>query len=139
MHKILQVAPEFELRQPLSLSEIEEWQTASGLRLPGSYVEFLLLSNGGEGPIGEGGYLMLWPLELLLVESKQLSGIADRPIYLSVGSNGGGESLVINFDSSPVRVGFLPNIDSAPSNFVVIDDDFWEALVKIGADRTFDQ
>jgi len=78
--------------------------------LPGDYVEFLKLGNGGEGFVGASEYLILWGAEELVSMNEAYEVQKYVPGLLLFGSNGGGEAY--GFDTrSPewlvVRVPFV--------------------------------
>src|SRR5688572_14787245 len=85
----------FEKNPPISEEELLEFQKDINFQLPASYKEFLRASNGGEGFVGVDGYVALWPVEMIL--RNRLSYEFDKclPDYIPIGSNGGGEALVI--------------------------------------------
>ena len=55
----------FERNAPAIEAEIELAERVIGVQFPLAYQEFLLIANGGEGPIGQNSYAMLWKVEEL--------------------------------------------------------------------------
>lgn len=63
-----------------------------GAPLPADYVEFLKLTNGGEGFINKQAYVMLWGIEELASMNKSYEVEKYAPGLLIFGSDGGGEA-----------------------------------------------
>ena len=83
---------QLKLEVPAIISEIEACERELHLALPLEYKEFLMKTNGAEGPIGEHSYAMFWRVSELskLNEAYQVPICA--PGYLLFGSDGGGEA-----------------------------------------------
>lgn len=114
---------EFNRNPGASLDVIREFELTMNFSLPSDYVEFLKVSNGGEGFIGES-YVMLWPIESL-VELNEGYEVADyAPDLLIIGSNGGGEALVYRRDSAPPTIGMIPFVGFDIEHLEIIDSDF---------------
>ncbi len=62
-----------------------------GVEFPVDYVEFLKLTNGGEGFVGEE-YVILWAVEELAEMQQSYQVVSFAPGLLIFGSNGGGEA-----------------------------------------------
>ena len=58
----------FKCNPPASWEAIEQVQEKLSFRLPRSYTDFLLTSDGGEGFVGNA-YLMLWKVEELITRN----------------------------------------------------------------------
>lgn len=72
-------------------SAIAEEEKQLGLKLPVEYVDFLKLTNGGEGFIGKE-YVILWGAEELASMNQSYEVQKYVPGLLIFGSNGGGEA-----------------------------------------------
>jgi hypothetical protein len=95
---------------PANAESIAEAERQLGVRLPDSYRDFLLRSNGGTGFIGPLGYLMLWSAEEL-GESNDDYGVREcAPGFVLFGSNGGGEAYALDYEDPELRVVWLPFI-----------------------------
>ena len=93
--------------------------------------------NGGEGPIGNAGYIVLWSIEKSRDFHTHERFNKTSAKYIPIGSNGGGELLVIRYSGNDATFGYMPFIDPSDDNFVVINCDFWKALELIGEGRAF--
>jgi SMI1 / KNR4 family (SUKH-1) len=71
---------------------ISEREKQLGLKLPAEYVEFLKLTNGGEGFIGKNAYVMLWGVTELASMNQSYEVQEYVPGLLIIGSDGGGEA-----------------------------------------------
>jgi hypothetical protein len=132
------LAPDFTKEPPASREDIENYELQLARHFPASYCEFLLEANGGEGSIGESGYVMLWPLHALEENLKGYKFDRYVPDFLPIGSDGGGEALVIDYRTNPHRLGYVPFSDLQYESFVPISANFWDALRIIGEGRVFD-
>jgi len=102
---------QMELAEPASQQQIKAVQQRVGFHFPQDYTDFLLFSNGAEGPIGEHGYLQLWALEDLEAYNQGYAVQEFAPGIFLFGSDGGGEAF--GFDlrdpGMPViRIPFIP-------------------------------
>lgn len=70
---------------------IAETEKQLDAKLPAEYVEFLKLTNGGEGFIGKE-YMILWSIEELASMNQSYEVQKYVPGILIFGSNGGGEA-----------------------------------------------
>jgi hypothetical protein len=128
----------FEKNPPISEEELLEFQKDINFQLPASYKEFLRASNGGEGFVGVDGYVALWPVEMIL--RNRLSYEFDKclPDYIPIGSNGGGEALVIRRRGNSATFGYIPFSDLTENSFIEIDQEFWRTIALIGEGRVFE-
>jgi hypothetical protein len=89
---------------------IAECESRLGAKLPAEYVEFLRLTNGGEGFIGENEYLISFPVEQLCSLNHDYHVQEYAPGLLIFGSSGGGEAYGFDtrsLDWPIVRVPFV--------------------------------
>jgi SMI1 / KNR4 family (SUKH-1) len=91
-----------------SPESIAEASRALGIPFPADYAQFMQQSNGGEGPVGAEGYLVLWPIEEL---EEQNEGFHARELYpglVLIGTNGGAEAVALRRGPLGVEVVLLP-------------------------------
>jgi hypothetical protein len=122
---------------PASPEEVSKVESSIGVNFPSSYKQFLFHINGGEGNIGEKGYIVLWPVEQISSNIKNYEFEKMFPSYIPIGSNGGGEAFVIKFSGNYATFGYIPFMDLNDENFVEIDKDFWKAIDLIGQGKAF--
>jgi len=123
------------LNPPATKEAIEEIQAKLGITFPAQYIEFMLDSNGAEGPIGPNSYLSIWSIEQIieLNEAYEVNEFTSGLVYF--GSDGGG--MAYAFD---VR-GANPSIVEFPFESINIADvkfcgntfaEFLEHLYRLG-------
>ncbi len=122
---------EFDLNDPASVEEIENVENTLGVSLPESYKEFLKVSNGAEGDIGEEFYLMLWKVEEL-VELNEAFGVDEfADGLLLIGSDGGNTAFGFDKRLAVMNVITVPFIDMSLNEIQVIGEDFEELLKSL--------
>jgi hypothetical protein len=129
---------DFRTCAPASAAAIRDIEKQCPTKLPDSYRDFLSTSNGGEGFIGIGGYVVLWSAEAVLDQRSKYEFEVYLPEFLPIGSNGGGECLVICFMGQNPVFGFIPFIGMSETSFHPFGRSLWEALDRIGEDTPFD-
>ncbi len=72
----------------VSLSSLQNVQEELGFKFPVEYADFLLESNGAEGPIGNA-YLVLWALEKIKSWNQMYEVDKYAPHLILFGSDGG--------------------------------------------------
>lgn len=109
--KVEQLLARFNGKPGASALSIDAAQRECGVELPDDYVTFMMHTNGGEGFIGSGGYVVLWSIEELGPLNKAYEvGLNARGLLL-FGSDGGGEAYAFDGRSGDmlvVRVPFVP-------------------------------
>jgi SMI1 / KNR4 family (SUKH-1) len=82
-------------------SAIEDVQAELGRTLPADYLAVMRAHNGGEGWVGDGAYLRLWPVEELVETNRTLEASSLVPGVILIGSDGadGLYGVVVDQDS----------------------------------------
>ena len=62
-HAVANLLREFDLHPPARIDAVAEAERGLGTEFPESYRALLASADGGEGPIGDESYLILWPVE----------------------------------------------------------------------------
>ncbi len=110
----------FKRNAPVSDTDIEQFETRAGLKLPTDYADFLKWSNGGEGFIGDNAYAALWKLGDL-AERNEANGVAEfAPGFFLFGSDGGGEAFAFDARTPAMPVVCIPFIVMEPSAAILI-------------------
>jgi hypothetical protein len=138
MTRLDELAPSFAKQSAASELEISACEDDLKRRLPESYREFLFEANGGEGPIGNLGYLQLWPVKDLRGKKELYQFTRYAPELIPIGTNGEGEALAIDYRSHEHWLGYVPFADLRYQSFVPISTNFWHALRIIGLGGVFD-
>lgn len=100
-------------RAPTGASEASLETAARNLNVtfPPDYIAFMRESNGGEGVVGERGYLILWPVEELVSANENSKTGEFFPDWVFIGTNGGGDAVAVMRSTDPT-VGLVPQIGS---------------------------
>jgi SMI1 / KNR4 family (SUKH-1) len=83
---------------PVTIRDVEE---ALGVMFPQDYSALLQWSNGGEGPVGESGYLQLWPVDQIESINNEYSVRSYLPNVIAIGTDLGGNAYLIDFGGAP--------------------------------------
>jgi hypothetical protein len=87
----------WDRENPASTDSIESLVSRSGLKLPKDYLDFLRMSNGGEGELPVDPYwFQIWPAEEVLEHNEGYQVSTNVPGFFAFGSNGGGELLAFD-------------------------------------------
>ena len=119
---------------PAEISLIEMVEKSLGIKLPQDYVDFLLMTNGFDGMIGES-YVVFEPIQK--VEEYTASYCGEFfPWAIYIGTDGGNEMYVIDKRGTNYNFGLLPyisndkdfiNLGATFEGFIkhLYDNDFW--------------
>lgn len=90
LHTTIALVKEAWLKEPCAATlAIEQLEQQLNVVLPADYKQFLLWSNGGEGPIGDS-YLVLWPVEKVAQLNEDYQVVKYLPDVIIIGTDGGG-------------------------------------------------
>ncbi|HEV3146394.1 MAG TPA: SMI1/KNR4 family protein [Gemmataceae bacterium] len=87
-NRIYELSKRLTKRPGASLDVLNEVLSRLNVTPPQDYVEFMLESNGAEGPMGKDGYLMLFPAEQLEPCNKPYGLGPNGPGLVIFGSDG---------------------------------------------------
>lgn len=111
---------------PSTQQQILELEAKLNIILPQSYKDFLLITNGFEGTIGNS-YAAFETVQNIYQST--LANCAEFfPWAIFIGSDGGGEMYIIDKRTSPVQFGLLPFIGD-DEDFIPLGSTF-EILLK---------
>jgi len=133
MEEILEILKDCTLNPPTSKTKIKSVEIELGIHLPNDYVAFLLHANGGEGPIGEDGYIRLWGIEEIPKLNREYQFNIYAPGFWAFGSDGGGESIAFDFRNEEVKIVLLPFIGMSPEKNIFISNNFRDFIEKYEA------
>jgi hypothetical protein len=89
---------------------VRQLSSSLGVGLPADYVEFLLSTNGAEGPIGQSSYVSVWPVEEVQVLNNEYAVKEFAPGLLLFGSDGGDTGYAFDTRFKDERVVEVPFI-----------------------------
>lgn len=85
-------------------TSLSDLQSALGYSLTEQYIEFLRFSNGVEGSIAEGSYLVIWPVEEI-VSLNEMNAVRDvAPELLLFGSDSGSTGYAFDTSSAGMPI-----------------------------------
>jgi hypothetical protein len=122
---------EFLWREAASPELIADCASALKVVLPATYIEFMRISNGGEGFAGRDDYLLLWPVHEL--QSLKASYETDKyaPGLLLFGSNGGGEAYGFDTRSPSNPIVQIPFVGMDWASAKEVAAGFYERLERL--------
>lgn len=119
---------QFNCNSPVGDRRITEFEDSMELKLPNKYIEFLKISNGGEGFIGDNSYAILWAVEELLELNYEYKVKEYAPGLLLFGSNGGGEAFAFDIRKLPWNIVQVPFVGMDLEYIEIFSDDFFGFL-----------
>jgi hypothetical protein len=118
---------------PASSEDIKALTQAVQLPLPECYLEFLKISDGGEGILGiEPGWFQIWSASEVIELNRAYSIDEFIPGFFGFGSNGGGELLALKLIKPDVPVFMIPFIPLSESEARQIAPNFDAFLIQLG-------
>jgi hypothetical protein len=129
-----------------SPQELERLKSVAGIKLPDDYAELMAEMNGCSGWLGDpdevedeheeselhAAYVRFFELNQVLQDFETRHSRKFFPGFLSIGSNGGGESIAVRNVGDVVEVGCLPMIGS-PSDFIPVGGSVTAFLQEVEA------
>lgn len=126
------IGEDFRGNSPAAAAQVAAAENQLGKSLPSDFREFLLLTNGGEGMIGEN-YVMLWSADELSQYNKSYQVSDYAPGLLLFGSDGGGEAYAFDTRTSPSTVVMVPFVGMSLEDAKPVAPTFTAFLKKLGA------
>jgi hypothetical protein len=99
-----------------------------GFQLPEEYVEFLNVTNGGEGFIGKSSYVILWKVEELFSMNRSYETEAYAPGLIIFASDAGGEAYGFDSRRSSLPIVQVPFIGMDWNDAKLVGESFWKFL-----------
>jgi hypothetical protein len=117
--------------EPASNAALESVQAELG-KLPPEYLAVVRVHNGGEGFIGQGSYLRLWPVEELPENNRTLA--PERPTNaILIGSDGSDKLFAVEATARGYGYFAYPQIELTSHGKTLADswDGFLQALSRM--------
>ncbi len=128
-----EVAPHLLLQPGAEEAAITQAQRDLGCTFPDEYLAFLRTSNGAEGMLASGDYVVLWPAENLTACNHDYQIAECCPEVVAFGSNDGGEVFV--FRRSNGHIAIVPLIGLELDQVVDVAPSFTEFLENARPDH----
>lgn len=112
---IIEILKEMDKEEPATLEMIEKVEKEWNVNFPNEYKQLMLFSNGVEGPIGNIGYLSIWPINELVELNQEYAVDEFLPGIKYFGSDGADIAYGFEFDESETLVIEIP-FDSIEKN-----------------------
>lgn len=117
-----------ERNPPCDPAVLGQLPTILGCEPPADYVAFLRQWNGGEGPIGDNGYVSLWKVEDIAPSNEEYGSQEFTPGLVLFASDGGGTAYAFDTRQEPVRIVAVPFISIDLADVEPISQSFVEFL-----------
>lgn len=122
---------DMDKEQPTTIRKIKEVEKKIGIAFPNEYKEIMLYSNGMEGPIGEEGYLCIWPIEEIIPLNDKYSVSEFTPGIVYFGSDGGDVAYGFDYNNEKILVIEIPFDSIHIEDEKVYSTSFYEFLAKM--------
>ena len=113
--ELLKLVEKIKRKPPADADEIKSVERTLSIVFPKDYFDWMLLSNGGSGFVGENSYLLLWSLEQIIALNASYRKLGKYiPKFVLFGSDGGEERYAFDtqLPSLPVLEISLENLDT---------------------------
>jgi len=133
MEAFLEKMKTMDLENPAELSMLQKIEKDLGFSLPEDYIRFMLLHNGGEGPVGEYGYLAVWGTDEIQ-QFYQEAGIGDAlPPFFFFASDRSGYLYAYDFRDSDIKIIEIPDDPDEMNEIKTVASSFSEFIDYIYA------
>jgi hypothetical protein len=92
---------------PAEDRDVAAAESALGRRLPEDYITLMRDGNGGEGPVGEHGFLRIWPLAEVVDQTRRYARFDQFEDLVVFGTDGGGEAFCFDTVGRYLAVPFV--------------------------------
>jgi hypothetical protein len=117
-----------ERQAPAEDSDVAAAESLLGRSLPEDYVRLMREGNGGEGPVGEHGFLRFWPLAEVVDQTRRYATFDQFGELVVFGTDGGGEAFCFDAGSRYVSVPFIGGREDR----TIVGDSLADFLRKLG-------
>ena len=102
--RVIELTEALSKRSGASEASLNEFMAATGVHLPAQYLEYMKMSNGGEGYVGQSSYLALFPIEKIMPINKAAATEEFAPGLLIFANNGMGTSYAFDTRDSKMTI-----------------------------------
>ena len=117
----------------LNNEEFYDYINKLDVSLPNDYIEFMRECNGGEGPIGENGYLILWLINELLENNLDYNIESFASGFFVFGKDAANTAFAFEKKTGKIyEFGFMADLSTDPAKYCGDNfKDFLEYLYKL--------
>ena len=130
--------PEVQMRPAFPADQVDELFadfTAEVGDVPHpDYLEFMRRHNGCDGPVGQNGYIRLWPLENVVLRTEQAKTDEFAPGLLLFAGDGGNEAYAFDRQDPRWPIVAVPLVGLSRKEMKFIAGTFAEFLRKLASD-----
>jgi len=126
--KLMSILKGFNCNPPATERSIEKFKKTCTFTIPQDYLEFMKISNGGEGGIGQNAYAIFWKLTELAQFNKDYEVQAYAPELFLFGSDGGGEAFAFDTRQTPASIAMIPFVGMELESAQEVGRTFWDFL-----------
>ncbi|MEE0061344.1 MAG: SMI1/KNR4 family protein [Acutalibacteraceae bacterium] len=131
MMKILEMMKDMDLNIPSNINILHNMESKFEIKFPKQYFDFMKIHNGGEGPIGEYGYLAVWDTEEIFDYNSTSSMKNFLPELFYFASDRGGTIYAFDMRNASMNIVELPDDSIDYSEVQVIANSFEEFITYI--------
>lgn len=102
------ILSEIECNEPGTEAQLQEAEQKLGVKFPKEYREFILQTNGAEGGIGDYGYLVVWPVDVIAQYNEDYEVEKYNTGLVYFGSDGGDIAFAFDKRDETMPIVLLP-------------------------------
>ena len=129
LDKIKEMTKDMEYNTPATKEEIEQIEKEFNIKLPEDYKNFMLTTNGAEGPLGEYGYLAIFDTKEVKEYNTENPLKKSFPELFFIASIRGGYAYALDTRKQPMK---YVQVDDFATNYDEIEEtaDTFEKLIE---------
>lgn len=131
---IEQLLSEATMRPPCPPNEMAEFQKLVGPIPHQDYLDFMAKHNGCDGPVGEEGYVRIWPLGNVLARTDELDAAEFAPGLLLFGGDGGNEAFAFDRQDPQWPIVMVPLVGLSRKDMRFVAATFSDFVRRLAAD-----
>lgn len=108
---MLSLTQNLKKKGPTSLLTIKQVEVSLEVIFPKDYKEWMLVSNGCSGEIGENTFIQLWPISEIIKLNDLYQTSKFAPGLIFFGSDGGEEGFAFDYRTKPYSIIKIPFLD----------------------------
>lgn len=133
--KIAQLLSEATKRPPCTPVELANFIEMVGPIPHQDYLDFIAKQNGCEGPIGSEGYVVLWPIDEVILGTEQVNTAEFAPGLLLFGGDGGNEAFAFDREDPKWPIVMVPLIGMSRNDMKFLAGTFTEFIERLAKDE----